>query len=174
MRLCSHIFIGATAMKNSGIKIGFIKKLAFIIGNVLPDVYIPIKRHHCCDSVKNISYHLKKLEKSDKYGIVRYIRLGMTMHYTCDYFCRAHNDATMHINAKHIRYEHALGEYIKSHKNDVRELLVEINDNSEFIGEIQKAHLKYLEEMNMLVWNYWNDLLYSCKICTNMFKRYAV
>lgn len=174
MRLCSHVSIGIAAMKNSGIKIGFAKRLTFIIGNILPDIYIPIKRHHGWDSVKNISYHLDRLEKSDKYGIIRYLRLGMTMHYVCDYFCRAHNDATMHVNAKHVRYEYALGEYIKSHKRDVSELLSKINENSEFVEEIQQEHLKYLEEMNMLVWSFWDDLLYSCRICTNMFKRYAV
>lgn len=174
MRLCSHIFIGMNAVNNNGVKLGFIKKFAFILGNILPDIYIPIKRHHCWDSIKNISYHLDKLEKSDKYGIIRYLRLGMTMHYVCDYFCRAHNDPTMHVNAKHVKYEFALGDYIDSHKEDVSELLSEINENSEFVEEIQQEHLKYLKEMNMLAWNYWADMLYSCKICTNMFKRYAV
>lgn len=109
MRMRNHYKMGSIIYKKMAENNMPLQKLAFIFGNLAPDIGLTYiyRRHQHSTSMS----HLDKLILRLYYGIfhpnsiIFSFRLGIITHYVCDYFCYAHNPAFKGHLREHIIYE---------------------------------------------------------------------
>lgn len=175
----SHIRIALRVMQDNNIKMSTAEKWALKIGSVAPDIYIFIKWHKACSTIKNIMYHFKTVENT-KRRLIYFFQVGIITHYICDYYCKAHNYLPMMPFIKHWAYEKRLGRYIKWCLKDINYNIgiendtnvincVDIND---YIKTLEENHEHYLKELYSAVNSFEKDLTYSLIMCNIFISEY--
>lgn len=173
MKKSSHLRVANRVLERSGKKLRKKCKVAFLFGNIAPDLYIIFKAHMCGSTLKNVRYHIEKLsilEDKNKYSVMYYFRLGMIMHYICDYYCRAHNELSVVQAIKHKKYERGLGKYIKEHRNIKFKEFTSTNKERDILKIIESAHEEYVRGFSNKVHSYYKDLLMSLSVNSAIFK----
>lgn len=105
----NHKFIAQKiydVLKNNDIEL---RRKFFILGNLAPDITYSFlfRRHQFNTSCHYLNKKIQSLCKgalSPQSRLFSY-RLGVVMHYVCDYFCYAHSSAFKGTLRDHIRYE---------------------------------------------------------------------
>lgn len=164
MTLATHLRVTSKIIAESGIKLSKAERAAMLFGSVLPDLYLVIKRHYGEDTAKNINYHLSVAHNREGKRIRYCLQIGMILHYTCDYFCKAHSYKCMFSFMQHWAYEKRLASFIKSHiDNEFDDESCEIMGS--YIKILEKNHDSYMVEVSNAVDAYVNDLKYSLLTC---------
>ena len=113
MLLQSHIYLGNQLSRLIDTKY----RKYFVMGNVTPDMAPEhkIKKHeyyYLKDWFLNYVDNTMEMKLGDKK--LAYYRLGVVTHYLADFFCRAHNDASIKKRyVKHFSYEKRLHDDLK-------------------------------------------------------------
>lgn len=124
MRMATHIKIAkAVKIKTEEHTKLRINNIAYLLGSIAPDVTHRLMRHNVDTSITKFVVWLQKLENR-KDGLARSFLLGTIMHYSCDYFCLAHNEKNTFLN--HCKYEKFLGKYVRKHFKSFTEIPEEI------------------------------------------------
>lgn len=131
------------------------KKLAFILGNLMPDFnpfsYITFWEHnrfggHSYRFRKNMiqNYCTGKFRKT----ILGWYRAGEMMHFLTDSFTRPHNEEFNYPVKDHVRYEHILHGYFKNdlQQGELEEAFLRARLKGTSGRQIQAVHEKYLKE----------------------------
>ena len=61
-------------------------RYAFAFGSIAPDIFFFITPHRYISSLDKVESKLNKLGKYKDCSMLRAYRLGLTLHYICDYF----------------------------------------------------------------------------------------
>lgn len=164
MTLATHLRVTTRIIAESGVRLSKAEKAAMLFGSILPDMYLVVKRHYGEDTAKNIKYHLKAAHNRESKRIRYCLQIGMILHYTCDYFCKAHSYKCMFSFMQHWAYEKRLAKFIKYHiNNEFDNTSCEVMDS--YIKVLEGNHENYLVEMSNAANAYVNDLKYSLLTC---------
>lgn len=169
LTLASHIRLTLKFIKDSGVKLTKTEKMAMILGSILPDMYLVVKRHEGEDTAKNVKYHLNKIGLSVNKREMYCLQIGMIFHYTCDYFCKAHSYKYMFSFFKHWAYEKRLSKFIKRNIDTICGYSNE--EISNYIAILESNHESYMCEMENAIEAYINDLKYSVITCEALMNR---
>lgn len=162
-------------------------KMAFSFGNIKPDLvrdsYLPqtdndkiIVSHYMDDAYPYVCtaiYELIEWTVSEKQVNSRLfaVRLGVIMHYICDFFCHAHSSKFPNHSLLHHLYEWQFAFFIKDAKKDFSNqkgigLVPLYNDYYDIVASIHDIQNQYLTRMP----SYALDAQYAlkCSIATSV------
>lgn len=158
MRKKSHISLARFLVLNSKDEQLKKHKLAFYLGNILPDIKPSFlyKKHQMEKTFPMVKKEMSYLSGNDiqkyKSQQTKYYRnLGQVTHYLADYFTFPHNSIFPGNLKDHVDYEeqlkHSLRVYIASGKAKEKEdAILTISTFQELILYIEKNHMNYLLE----------------------------
>lgn len=115
METKDHLLLARHIIKRLGKDMKGVKKAAFIIGNVLPDMnpfsYITFGRKNILGG-HSLEYRKESIQKylsaSKSYTTIWWYGLGKTLHYLCDSFTSPHIEITEMTLSEHAEYERRL------------------------------------------------------------------
>jgi hypothetical protein len=133
MKFKQHIKVGKYILEHlgndkleesniNGIKIN---RIAYLFGNVAPDLNCVYPAHRLKTTEKRFYNRLMRIDKSN-FTWMKSFTLGVVTHYVCDYFCYAHNIES--IGIKHKAYETNLWQYYNSHLAEIEKDKSGLND----------------------------------------------
>lgn len=141
-------------------------------GSILPDIHplLTFVPHFFDGSIDLVEKRIMYLENScfnyDLRKIKRFsVRLGIIIHFICDYFCVAHNEKRYNNLYQHYLYELKLKKFFRKYLikiKDCKELYMP--DSWEISVDLRSfVELKH-EEYNLKRHSMTNDLLYSMQV----------
>lgn len=173
MLTSSHIIVANKVLKDGlGQEVSKHIKYAFAFGSVAPDFFFFITPHRYISSLDKLEAKLNKLGKYKDCSMLRAYRLGLTLHYICDYFCRPHNDARIMTGLQHIIYEQKLGKLVKDEIETIK--IFDSVKSGEFLENLRSLHSKY--EMGMkgsIKSSMERDLKYIVSIAEGLVRSYS-
>lgn len=124
-----------------------INRIAYLFGNVAPDFNCVYPAHRVTTTKRAYKRHLKRIEKT-KSKIIRSFTLGMITHYTCDYFCYAHNNESL--GARHKKYETGLFRHFTSKEkgSDIQKEVFDLWKKMDASGEEYETVFEKVEALN--------------------------
>jgi hypothetical protein len=133
MKFKQHIKVGKYILENlgdtklDGMNINGLKinKIAYLFGNVAPDLNCVYPAHRLKTTEKRFYKRLMRIDKSS-FTWMKSFTLGVVTHYVCDYFCYAHNIESL--GPKHKTYETNLWHYYESHLAEIEEDKTDLTD----------------------------------------------
>lgn len=142
MLTSSHIIV-ANKVLNGGLGKQVSKRIryAFAFGSIAPDFFFFITPHRYISSLDKVESKLNKLGKYKDCSMLRAYRLGLTLHYICDYFCRPHNDVKIMTGLQHIIYEQKLSKLVKDEIETIK--IFDSVKSGEFLSNLRSLHSKY-------------------------------
>lgn len=170
---CHYIYSNTlyNMLTKSSVKIN---KSDFCFGSVRPDfslrlINIPHTIYGSMDFIKTVVVDLCNLKvKSEK---IYSDKLGILIHYLCDYFCYAHNHKKYDKIIPHVVYEMKINLLLMRNKKEllkenckIKNVVNSIKNSSDIINFILSFHKKYSTSNKSCR----NDILYSyfaCRVC---------
>lgn len=128
MKLVQHISVGKSILKELGeteVRNQKINKMAYLLGNIAPDLNCIYPAHRLCTTEKRFYNRLKRIDKW-RIPVLKSFTLGVVTHYVCDYFCYAHSIES--IGVMHKKYENNLYQYYLSHLEEIENTNKDIKD----------------------------------------------
>lgn len=116
MKLKQHLDIGNKVINDNIIKTFEVNKVAYLFGNVAPDLNCIYPAHRLKTTEERFYKRLKRVDKAST-NLIKSFTLGVITHYICDYFCFAHNIESLGI--PHREYESNLYKYYESHVSEM-------------------------------------------------------
>lgn len=113
MFITSHIRVASRVMKYVDPEIKWRYRVILSIGSISPDIVMIFPQHQVFLTYDKVQKILNKVEYRDRRSLIDAWRLGVCLHYMCDYFCRAHNDSTILHGLKHSAYEWQIAKKVK-------------------------------------------------------------
>gem|GEM_PF-2709622 len=114
-----HYFIARYLSKEIGLCFCPVKRAAFVLGSVFPDVNVfsyfkgnGLKGHSYRYSRRFISNTMSCFEKQEAKSPADWFRIGVALHYVQDSFTYAHNECFKGGIIKHFEYENRLHEQL--------------------------------------------------------------
>ena len=169
MKLKQHLMIGEHAINwidAEGIKLGIdfsrgINRLAYLLGSISPDINCVYPAHRIKTTFKRYKLRIK-LESLIHNQVLKSYLLGIITHYTCDYFCYAHNNESAGYH--HKRYEKEL---IKTsiEENEFKGDYRYTNNRHMGIADIVEAlNKEYIDKVKVDKHVGWDDDKEQCKV----------
>lgn len=122
MKLKQHIEIGKGILENldnKALNEFGINRTTYLLGCIAPDLNCVYPAHRLWTTEKRFNRRLRQVNKATaKLKFVKSFRLGIITHYTCDYFCYAHNNES--VGVRHKMYEANLYQFYQSHLNELQ------------------------------------------------------
>ena len=118
MKLKQHLDIGNKVINDNIIKTFEVNKVAYLFGNVAPDLNCIYPAHRLKTTEERFYKRLKRVDKAST-NLIKSFTLGVITHYICDYFCYAHNIESLGVS--HKKYENNLYRYYESHLSEMTE-----------------------------------------------------
>lgn len=126
---------------DSNIKLRY--RFVLSLGAITPDLVMIFPQHQVYLTKDKVNRFLDTINNSDKLHYINILKLGICLHYICDYFCRAHNDAVILHGIKHSRYELDVARKVK-YFEELRNIPC-INNVSDFDNLLKSEHKKYIK-----------------------------
>ena len=90
------------------------KRYLVILGSLIPDVN-PVTQPHREENLLIRIFNNYKAIETSKSEFEKSVRLGILLHYVCDYFCYAHNyNLDISHGKNHVKYEIELHKLLKN------------------------------------------------------------
>lgn len=147
-------------------------KNVFRLGNIFPDLYWSFFTHPH-KAIESADYIFGRIEKlcdyrqkhPEKLDLRFVFRLGIVTHYIADYFCRMHQGPREKY-LYHLRYERAIGHYIRNNRellNKLRSLRMPNpeRDCGQIIADLMADQRSYQSKNGDI----WQDIEYALR-CT--------
>ncbi len=161
-------------------------------GSVAPDVlpYYKLKRHYFDESGDYIAKEITKLiffsrfsysEGNESKLVINYVswRLGIIMHYLCDFVCYPHAYRMTFVEnlRKHVKYEQDLALYARENKCLEKDFssVISINDinfledsDMRLEERVKKYLIDVIDQYKESNHSFDNDLNFALNLCTNI------
>lgn len=110
-------------------------------------LFIPHYKEKSFDFVINIIKELLYIEIYNKNSKIFFNKIGIVVHFLCDYFCFAHNTSELDFIIPHLKYEKALHKLFKNNQFDILNQNIpntfEVYSLSHLIEEIDDRYKSY-------------------------------
>ncbi len=173
MRKKSHIWLGKYVMDCSGSERLDRHSLAFLLGNILPDLRPSFlyRKHEYYGTLGTFQEKLEDLThgmgltKSDRR--IYWVHMGEALHYLADYFTYPHNRNFPGGFTAHNLYEQRLKLYFKDYVKSGRALRdcekpLSFRNVEEILAYVQEMHAAYMEQQEFSVES---DTFYITRVC---------
>ncbi len=162
----------------SSMKLSAPKRLAFILGNIAPDInpFSYLIRSgsnnlggHNYDSRKKYMIHMWKKQEKNRH-IPDWFRTGEMLHYLVDSFTRPHNKEFPYPVREHVAYEHELHQHFSQVilSDTVKQLELSAPYIDNFEEWLENSHSEYLTQ----TYNIEDDCTYIlqayCSVCKTL------
>lgn len=167
MNIISHYRMARRLLKPYGGGQGGVKPLAFLFGNIRPDIMggFLVLPHSPAARAKMINRKIEQciadVQSGERGGIYTNYRLGVICHFLADFFCYAHNDWTTLSSKGHFMYEMRLDRLLKQSDYGLHQIPEPASDVEGIIQGIWQAHSEYAR----LTPNPTLDISYTSDIC---------
>jgi len=151
-----------------------LNEVSLKLGSIKPDFVPSLTNipHYFDDSIAYIVEEISTLSKmkfvnSDKFIKAYSERLGVIIHFICDYFCEAHNEDILKTNLmKHFFYELELNNYIREFNSYIK-----AHDPRKYISPLLDSDMKTYLYNRINLYNSLNpyilkDLLFALETST--------
>lgn len=141
-------------------------------GSVAPDLHpsMMFMKHTKIDADRLVNENINRMIKGgfskNKKDIKEFsFRMGIVLHFICDYFCMAHNDAKFNNMILHLKYESRLKKFFEKHIDEhIPSKFTTDFITSDFFDSIRSfIDEKYLE-YNTIKRSMINDVKYSLEV----------
>lgn len=160
---------------NKTIELGQVKRLAFLFGNLMPDInpcsYLSLSEQN---KFKGHNYSFRKqffegFFRREVCDSVRWwYRTGNLVHYLADAFTRPHNGEFPYTFIEHVKYEHHLHEiFRKQAANYIQKTKEPFERNADIYSWIEKMHLDYLKTSADIQ----DDCLYILNVTNTIYEK---
>lgn len=170
MFIPSHIRVASRVMRYSGEAIKLRYRFLFILGSITPDLIMQYPDHQVVITWKRVEKYLISIEKRGRRSFLDAWRLGIVLHYMCDYFCRAHNDGSILHGIKHSVYEFHLCKIVK-YFSELPDYM-EIKSSREFLKVLKNKHNEYIEKLKDNKHSMYDDVFRALTMGTNLVSTY--
>ncbi len=162
METKDHLALGKYLLYNTENNFTPLQKKLFLIGNVLPDVWLfsyavgiaerkNLKGHIHSNAKKRVEKHIRYIKKHKDNKYKNSFMLGVLMHYLADSFTYPHSDHYAFGISQHKKYEHEL------HRMMWKEIFL---SNNQYMKEI---HLEHLDAMVKKAYKGYTGIIHTPK-----------
>lgn len=170
MNLNSHLKMASKVMNLYTRKQRFTERLAFLFGNIEPDIigsfmFVPHSAQARGESFeKRIKNCIDNIENARHGGVYTNIKLGILCHFLADFFCYAHNGG-IPSSREHIGYEMAITKCLKAQSPIGTAVMLPSRRAEKILENIWAAHAEYMS----LPSNPERDIAYAVSLCAYLF-----
>ena len=157
MKFKDHKNVSQYLVESLNCKLKFRHRWALVIGSVIPDITVytyfrrsdggqKLRGHNYENSMDCMKQLVESVNNDKANSIMKYIHVGMLLHYSADSFTYAHNSHFKGTIGEHREYEMRLHEELEEamRNNISSETLNEVND---IFARIKELHDMYLKEI---------------------------
>lgn len=187
MKVRTHYLLAKLSLNNLSNDIPEkFNKTFFYLGTIIADCcLLPFTNpHYFNDSFAYVNKSIYKLSKERSFSNINSLKLGIIIHYLCDFCCHSHiNDCIGNPN-NHMLYERRIQKYliknIENYKNNFNVIsLYKANKNSLSSSETRKLvkfidfHVNaYRKGVPSFEWDITSSLIVSKRICDKFFEMF--
>lgn len=156
METKDHLMLAKRIGDSSKWDLKYTHKLAFIWGNIWPDInlltypvlgnsrYLHVKGHNYEYASKRVDKMIEELGETKHIGIHQYYLMGVILHYVADCFTFPHNKEFSGTMKAHICYEHELHKVLSSQTESHNGRTNSVNKGFDITKNLYALHEDYI------------------------------